>query len=167
MSAASKTKSGGKNSSKEKTLRGRSPSGMGSRRPCGDYLSGNCTNPSCNFWHPPECPTIFYSESGCKFGEKCVFRHQERLTVSQTRNRKEWWYRFCCLVEDFQAIWLRIPGYRAAELQSKSFGPKRSVQFSQVTLRHVKIRERRSPSQGVTQRSDLHEGSPNAPKFED
>ena len=31
----------------------------------------------------------------------------------------------------------------------------------------MKIRERKGPSQGVTQRSDPHERSPYAPKFED
>ena len=46
-------------------------------------------------------------------------------------------------------------------------GPKRSVQFLKGTLRHVKIRERNGPSQGVTQHSVLHERSAYAPKFED
>ena len=35
-----------------------------------------CTNPSCNFWHPPVCLN-YKSESGCTFVEKCRFRHVE------------------------------------------------------------------------------------------
>ena len=49
----------------------------------------------------------------------------------------------------------------------KSLGPKRSVQFSKGTLRHVKIRERKGPSQGVVQQCVPHERGPYAPKFED
>ena len=62
-----------------------------------------CSNPSCNFRHPPECQN-YKSESGCKFGEKCVLR----------------WWRFCCLLEEFQATRLRIPGYGTAEIQVDS-----------------------------------------------
>ena len=40
------------------------------------------------------------------------------------------------------------------------------MQFSKGTLRHMKILEK-GPSQGVIQRSDPHERSPHAPKFED
>ena len=50
---------------------------------------------------------------------------------------------------------------------TKSLGSKRSVRFSKGTLRHVKIRERKGSSQGVIQRSEPHERSPHAPKFED
>ena len=49
----------------------------------------------------------------------------------------------------------------------KFFGPKRSVHFSKGTLHHVKIPERKCPSQGVIQHSEPHERSPYAPKFED
>ena len=34
------------------------------------------------------------------------------------------------------------------------------MHFSQGTLRHVRIRERTGPSQGVTQHSEPHEGGP-------
>ena len=43
-----------KSSAKGKSPRGSGPSGKGSRKPCRDYFSGNCTSPRCNFWHPPE-----------------------------------------------------------------------------------------------------------------
>ena len=37
------------------------------------YLKGNCTNPSCYYWHPPVCQNC-KSESGCTFGDKCLLR---------------------------------------------------------------------------------------------
>ena len=40
------------------------------------FPCGQCTNPSCNFWHPPVCLNC-KSESGCKYGDKCRFRHAE------------------------------------------------------------------------------------------
>ena len=43
---------------------------------CKNYLKGTFTNPSCNSWHPPECQN-YKSESGCKFGDKCMFGHTE------------------------------------------------------------------------------------------
>ena len=70
------THNDGKSSLKGETLRGRSLSGKGSRRPCKEYLSGNCTNPSCNFWHPPECQH-YKTQSGCNFFEKWRFWHKE------------------------------------------------------------------------------------------
>ena len=41
-----------------------------------NYLKGTCTNPSYNYWHPPVCQN-YVSDSGCKFGDKCLFRHTE------------------------------------------------------------------------------------------
>ena len=40
------------------------------------YLKGNCTNPSYDYWHPPVRQN-YKTESRCKFGDKCPFRHTE------------------------------------------------------------------------------------------
>ena len=53
------------------------------------------------------------------------------------------------------------------QMCTKSLGPERSVQFSEGQLRHVKIREREGPSQGVVQHSYPHDRSPCAPTFDD
>ena len=71
-----RTQNYGKSSSKGKSPRDRSRSGKICQKPCSHYLTGNCTNPSCDHWHPPVCQ-FYKPESGCKFGEKCVFRHKE------------------------------------------------------------------------------------------
>ena len=49
-------------------------------------LKGKCTDPSCDYWHPPVCRN-YKSESGCKFGEKCVFRHTE-VDSQPSRSRR-------------------------------------------------------------------------------
>ena len=37
-------------------------------------MKGSCTNPSCDYWHPPVCQN-HESESECAFGDKCLCRH--------------------------------------------------------------------------------------------
>ena len=43
-----------RNASRNRSPRGKSPSGRISRWPCKDYLKGTCTNSNCQKWHPPE-----------------------------------------------------------------------------------------------------------------
>ena len=40
------------------------------------FLKGKCANPSRDLWHFLVC-LIYKSESGCKYGETCRFRHTE------------------------------------------------------------------------------------------
>ena len=153
------TKSDGKNSPKENSLRGRSPSGKRSRRPCKDCIRGKCTNPSRDYRHPPVCQN-HKTESGCRFVEKCAFMHGEvdRQPCKRPNNGEG----SVALLKKFLAINLvaysrtssRRNPIRFYE-REKSLGPKRSVRFSEGTSRHVKIRERKGPSQGVCQ----HTGS--------
>ena len=62
--------------SKSSGYRGKTPSGTRGRNPCRDFLKGKCTNPSCNYWHPPVCLN-YMSERRCSHGKKCRFRHVE------------------------------------------------------------------------------------------
>ena len=55
---------------------GVSPSGKEGQKACKSYLKRTCTNPSCNYWHPPECQN-YTSESGFTSGDKCVLRDTE------------------------------------------------------------------------------------------
>ena len=96
----------------------------------------------------------------------------ERVTASPARSPRRVVEKDLLPHEKFQAIRLRTSEYPAAEIQidftenPKFLGSRRNVHFSKGTLRHVKIRERKGPYQGVTQHSDPHERSPYAPKFE-
>ena len=76
------TQSDGKNLGKEKLSGAVVLFGKRFQRPCKDYIRGS----SCDFWRPPECQHC-KTQSGCKFGEKCVFRDKV-LTASKTQNRK-------------------------------------------------------------------------------
>ena len=59
------------NSATGRSLPGVSTFGKRHRRPCKDYLDGNCTNPSCDSWDPPLC------QSYCMFLKKCLFLQYE------------------------------------------------------------------------------------------
>ena len=77
---------------------------------------------------------------------KSMYSGTLRLTVS--RAREKWWKRICCLLDEFQAIGLRIPGCGAAKNQvdfteeHKIFGTEAQRAFLKGTLRHVKISDR-------------------------
>ena len=55
------------------------------RIPC--RYRGKCTNPSCNYWHPPVCQN-YLSESGCKYGNRCYFRHVEADEKPSKKSKK-------------------------------------------------------------------------------
>ena len=57
------------------------------RQPCKYFLKGTCTRSLCEYWHPPECQ-FYKTESGCKAGDKCLFR-TTRLTSNQIKSTKK------------------------------------------------------------------------------
>ena len=74
-------------SSRDRSPRGGSPSGRMSRWPCKDYLKGTCTYSFCVNWHPPEC--LFHkSKSGCRIGEKCSHAHRQVDEQPTKRSKK-------------------------------------------------------------------------------
>ena len=129
---------------KGNTLGGHSPSGKRNQRPCKDDISGKCTNPSCDFWHP--YVKNYKTQSGCRFGEKC--KHRE---VDSQPNKKP-----------------KKTGGKNSKQEGRqnSWDQSSSCNSQKEPSRHMKIRERKGPSQGVTQRSDPHERSPYAPRFD-
>ena len=72
--------------SRTRSPRGRSPSGRMYRGLCKDYLKGTCNNSFCEWWHPPEC--LFYTKSGCWFGEKCSYAHRQVDEQPTKRSKK-------------------------------------------------------------------------------
>ena len=65
-----------KNASRTRSPRGRNPSGKMARLPCKDHLTGTCTNPFCEKWHPPEV-LVLQVKNRCKFGDKCSYAHRQ------------------------------------------------------------------------------------------
>ena len=63
------------------------PSGLKGKRPCEKFHGGTCTEPSCDFWHPPVCLNYLF-ESGCKCGDKCKFPHTEAGGQPSKKSKK-------------------------------------------------------------------------------
>ena len=61
----------------------------------------------CGCWHPPECQH-HTTESGCKFGERCVFKHTEVDSQSSEQPNKSG--------GQGSAIRLCVSGCRATEI---------------------------------------------------
>ena len=169
--------------SRTRSPRGKSPSGRMSRWPCKDYLRGTCNNSFCKRWHPPEC--LFYkNKNGCRFGEKCSFAHRQvdaqPTKWSKSNNDKsavallkrgDWHERgfvtdrmmhdnWGCVFQDMTPP--------KSILRKSTDMPKtiQRVKFKKAIARHTKIRDQ-NPSLGYICPGEPHEGSPNAPKFED
>ena len=112
-------KNEGKNSSKGRSLRGKSPSGKRSRRLCQEFLSGNCTNPSCDSW---DAPVRFENSIELHIGPNVLLCAQG-LMVTQTNdggkeavalleNAQQ-----CCSIEECTAAGVCFRGNGAADLQ--------------------------------------------------
>ena len=79
----SQTQNDGRRPSKGNAPRRSSPSGKKGQSPCKNYLEGNCTNPS----FPPVCQN-YKTDSGCKFGDKCLFGHTEADSQPSKKSKK-------------------------------------------------------------------------------
>ena len=109
---------------------------------------------------------ITKTQSGSRFSEKCALMHRE--VVSQRNNRptmNDGKGSVALLKNSKQSgcvSWcIERPKSNPILLRgTKSLGPKRSVQFSKGAPRHVKIRERKGPWQGVIQHTGSNDGSP-------
>ena len=80
-------KKDGEQSSRRKSLRGRSPSGKLARMTCRDCIKGKCTRPSCDFWHPPECQN-YKKKSGMQIRWSVCFRALAAWRSAQQKTEK-------------------------------------------------------------------------------
>ena len=148
LAPKSQTQNDGKSCWKGKALRGRSPSGKRSRRPCKDYISGECTNPSCGSGHPPVCQH-YKTQSGCKFGETCVFWHKEIDNQPNKKPKKSGGKGSVAFLKNSKQLGCVFQVVECSKSKSslrngtQSLGPKRSVHVSEGTVFHVKIRKER------------------------
>ena len=67
--------------------RGESVSGRKGRKPCKKIIKWKCTDPSCDYWHPPVCQN-YMSETGCIYGDDCYFRHFEAEEKPSKKSKK-------------------------------------------------------------------------------
>ena len=110
-----------------------------------DFFNSQCTIPSCNFWHLPVCLN-HKSESGCKYGDKCRFRHVEADAQPSEKSKKS-----------------GVKG--SVALLRESFRLGCVSHDSRRARGTTKIREGRGPSRGVVQKCEPHERSPCASKL--
>ena len=145
---------------KGKTLRGRSPPGQRSR-----------TRAKATSVETVRISRIFPNFNIAKHNRVA---HSAKSGSSRTQRltQEKWWKRICCLIEEFQANGLRIPRYRAAEIQvypteeHKILGIKAQRSFLKWYASPSKKSARKGPSQGVL-KCQPHERGPYASKFED
>ena len=126
-----KAQTDGQTPSKRSGSRGESPSGASGRIPC--RYRGKCTNPSCNYWHPPMCQNYKY-ESGCNYGNRCYFRHVEADEMPSKKVEKWWCERISCLVNVVHSIGLcvsRFPPEKNCSTERRKIGIKSRRQILQ------------------------------------
>ena len=128
-----------------------------------------CTNPSCNYWHPPMCLN-YQSESRCKYGDKCRFRHTE-VDGQPSGKVEEKWCQVsgASLKESLQlgCVSQDSNSRRCILRKGCNMGSNHTVKVSTGTWHHIKIRERKGPSRGVIQKCEHHERNPCAPRCDE
>ena len=160
-----------RNASRNRSPRGRSPSGRMSRWPCKDYLRGTCTNSFCEKWHPPEC-LLYMSESGCRFGEKCSYAHRQVDEQPSKRFQKNGDKSAVAMLKSTRqlgCVFQDMEPPKSSSILRKSSDirkPVRCLKFTKAVVRHAEIRDQ-NPSLGMICPGEPHQRIPSAPKFED
>ena len=160
----------GRRVSKERSIQGESNHGAILRRPCRYCLQGTCTRSPCEYWHPPECQ-FFLTESGCKAGDKCLFphcgveEHPSKKAEDELSKRKKRRQGCCSCCENCTTVGLCLARLRAittskrrqvsGKPEAECFGINRKVRFTQSTLRQASIRDKKGPSLGKIQVSEV------------
>ena len=130
--------------------RGQSPSGLKGQKACTNVVKGTWTDPSCDYWHP-----------ACQKLQACMGMQIRRPMSIQTHWR--WW----TAPYKKSKKWVETDQLLHWRSLFNWVGSNHAVIFSNGTWHHVKIRERKSPSQGILQKCEPQERNPRAPKFED
>ena len=110
------------------------------------------------------------SESGCKYVDKCHFRHTEVDSQPCKRSKKGGAKGSVTLLKE--TIQLGCMSHDCPQRQSipreyGKLGSNHTVKFSKTTMRHAKNSGKKGPSQGIIQKCEPQERIPWAPKFEE
>ena len=161
------TQTDGRKPCKGNIPRGKSPPGLKGKSACRNFFKGKCTEPSCDYWHPPVCQN-YKSESGCKYGDYCQFRHTEAGGQPSKKSKKRGGKGAADLLkETFQlgCVSQDYPQKKFILWEVGKLGSNQTVIFSKGTWHHVNILERKGPSQGVMQKCEPQERIPWAPNL--
>ena len=144
--------------------RGESLSGKKGQKACKNLSSkGTCANSSYYYWHGANC-------SECKVGDQCLTRHTEADGQPSKKSKKsDRKGSVASLKESVQMGCVSQDSHPRKPILRKEvkLGSNHAVRFSKGTWNHVKIRERKGPSRGVTQKCEPHERHPCANQFEE
>ena len=168
----------------KRCIRGKSNHGSILRHPCRYYLKGICTRTSCEYWHPPVCQ-FNRTETGCKARCKSLFPHHKVDEQPNKKPKKGYYSRrrresddknsvasvksvsqFGCVSQDSYALVSQGRKSRRNPMQ-KVLEPIQRVRFTESTLRHASIREKKGRSHAKIQVKNPHQRSPHNVKFED
>ena len=135
-------------------------------------FQAKCKNPSCSYWHPPVCDT-HTSQSGCKYGEKCQFRHNDAEETPSKKSKKGSAKGSVALLKESpncgcvsQDSYPKKSILRKVRKMGSNASAGHTVKFSGGTWHQIKIRERKGPPRGIIQKCEPHERNPCAPRFE-
>ena len=165
LAAKAKTQTDGKIPSKSSSSKGESSSGIGGKIPCRNFLRRKFTKPSCNFGHPSVC-LDYKSDKGCKYGDKCRFRHVE-VDVQPSKKSKKSGVTGSVAFFFLESIQLGFVSH-AFHLR-RSIPRKEGKSGSNHTVGHVAPHhnsgQKRSIARRRSEKCEFHECNPCGPKF--
>ena len=115
-------------------------------------LKEKCANPSCNYWHPPVCLN-YKPESGCKFGDQCLFRHAAADGQPSEKSKKSGGKGSVALLkESIQLVCVSQDSHPKKSILRAvgKLGSNHTIKFSKGTWHHKKNRERKGPARNRT-----------------
>ena len=113
----------------------------------------NRKNTSCRFWHPPVCQN-YKSETGCKYGRTCFFRHVEAEEKPSRKSKKSGAKGSVALLkESTQLGCVSQDSYprKSIPREKGKMGSKHAVKFSKGTWHQQKIRKKRVHREELSQ----------------
>ena len=124
-----------------------------------------CTNPSCNYRHPPVCQN-YISETVCRSGRSCAISDMLSWRRSPTRSRRRC-ERISCCVEGIGTHELRIAGSSSKEVYSTERRTSRNQLQGSIPTMHLAPHENSGKKGSVVRyySGEPHERSSCAPKF--
>ena len=169
--------------SKKRSIQGKSNHGATLLQPCRFYLKCTCTRSPCEYWQSPECQ-FYKTQTGCKAGDKCPFPHH-KVDEEPNEKPKKGHYphtrregddknavaiekivpQFCCVSQDSETLVSQRGKQTPGIPMQRVLEPMRKVRFTKSTLRQASIREKKGPSLGKKNKSNIL--GPCAMKFED
>ena len=128
----------------------------------------------------------FYTETGCKAGDECLFLHH-KVDEQPNKKPKKGYHshkgresddknavaivtiapHLGCVSQDSDALVSQRGKQPWGNPMQKVLGSIRKVRFTKSTLRQASVREKKGPSLGKIQVKHPHQRSPYAMKFED